>query len=124
MKVAEKVVVEAKAADKAVEAAKTAARGGETEAAAVGRRAHENYGTALGEKYDTKVKLPSGKKPDAVNWEQREVRELKPDNARAVRRGERQVEGYRKELEQTTGEKWTSTVDTYRSKGTGNGSGD
>ena len=105
-------------ADKVVGAFRAVARGGETEAAAVGRRAHGNYGTALGEKFDTKVTLPSGKKPDAVNWESREVRELKPDNARAVRRGERQVEGYRQELEKTTGEKWTSEVDTYRSKGT------
>ncbi|NUM59001.1 MAG: hypothetical protein HUU56_10240 [Bdellovibrionaceae bacterium] len=37
-----------------------------------------------------------------------------PDNPRAIRRGERQVEGYKKELEQMTGEKWTSHVDTYR----------
>ncbi|MCG5510084.1 RHS repeat-associated core domain-containing protein [Ectothiorhodospira lacustris] len=92
----------------------TTRRGGESAAAAVGRRAHGNYGTALGERFDTKVTLPSGKKPDAVNWGRREVRELKPDNARAVARGERQVEGYRKELETVTGEPWTSVVDVYR----------
>lgn len=88
--------------------------GGESEAAAFGRRAHSNYGTALGEAYDTKVSLPSGKKPDAVDWMNREVRELKPDNQRAIRRGERQVEKYRTELEQVTGQSWTSAIDTYR----------
>ena len=94
----------------------TKRRGGETDATADGRRAHGNYGTALGDSYDTKVTLPSGRKPDAVNWEEREVRELKPDNPRAVRRGEKQVESYRRELEELTGEKWTSAVDTYQPK--------
>ena len=88
--------------------------GGESAAAAAGRRAHGNYGTALGDRYDTKVTLPSGKKPDAVDWVNREVRELKPDHSRGIRRGEKQVEGYRKELEQVTGQPWTSKVDTYR----------
>ncbi|MBN3797701.1 hypothetical protein G3N99_22290 [Burkholderia sp. Ac-20392] len=49
-----------------------------------------------------------------MNWGTREVRELKPDNARAVARGERQVEGYRKELEAVTGDSWRSVVDVYR----------
>lgn len=89
-------------------------KGGETAAAAAGRQAHSNYGTALGPTYDTRVRLPSGKRPDAVNWAKREVRELKPDNARALRRGERQVAGYRKELEAVTGESWTSEIDTYK----------
>lgn len=97
-----------------IKAARAANRGGES-AAAAGRRAHANYGTALGDKYDTRATLPSGKKPDAVNWEKREVRELKPDNRAAVRRGQRQVERYRKELEEVTRQPWTSAVDVYRS---------
>lgn len=92
-------------------------RGGENAATAAGRRAHANYGTALGSEYDMRVRLPSGRRPDAVNWEKHEVRELKPDNPAAVRRGERQVERYRKELEEVTGEPWTSEVDVYRSGG-------
>ncbi len=91
------------------------ARGGETASTAAGRKAHANYGTALGDSFDTRVSLPSGKRPDAVNWEALEVRELKPDNPRAIARGWRQVEGYRKELEEMTGQIWTSIVDTYRS---------
>ena len=30
--------------------------------------------------------------PDAVNWEKRKVRKLKPDNSRAIKGGEKQVE--------------------------------
>ena len=93
---------------------RAASRGGKSAAAANGRRVHGDYGTALGDKYDTRVTLPSGKKPDAVNWEAREVRELKPDNPAAIRRGEIQVERYRKELEEMTGKPWTSAVDTYQ----------
>ncbi|WP_108519597.1 hypothetical protein [Bradyrhizobium algeriense] len=35
-------------------------------------------------------------------------------NARAIARGKRQVEDYRKELESMTGETWNSVVDVYR----------
>lgn len=88
--------------------------GGESAKAARGREAHKNYENALGEGYEFNRSLPSGRRPDAIDAENRIVRELKPDNPRAVRRGERQVEGYKKELEQMTGDKWTSHVDTYR----------
>jgi hypothetical protein len=72
---------------------------------------HSEYNP--GEQYDLKVVLPSGRKPDAVDWTAHEVRELKPNNARAIRRGEAQVERYREELEEMTGTPWTSAVDTY-----------
>jgi hypothetical protein len=91
----------------------TFASGGETASAARGRQAHENYKNALPGDYEHQVTLDSGKRPDAVNWQTRNVRELKPDNPRAVARGRRQVEAYRKELEKMTGQKWTSNVDTY-----------
>jgi RHS repeat-associated protein len=91
-----------------------AVRGGESAAAAAGRSAHKNYENTLGGGYEFNKALPSGKRPDAVDFENRVVRELKPDNARAIKRGEKQVEGYKKELEATTGEKWTTHVDTYR----------
>jgi hypothetical protein len=95
-------------------AVKAAAKGGETAAAKAGRQAHKNYENTLGGGYDFNKALPSGKRPDAVDWKNRVVRELKPDNARAMKRGQKQVEGYRKELEQVTGQKWTSHVDTYK----------
>ena len=34
-------------------------------------------------------------------------------NARAVKRGEKQVEAYRQQLEMQTKEKWTCSVETY-----------
>ncbi len=83
-------------------------------AAARGREAHRNYRNAVGGRADVEVTLPSGRRADAVEWETRTVRELKPDNPRAVRRGQRQVEGYRQELEDLTGESWTGVVDVYR----------
>lgn len=88
--------------------------GGESAEAARGREAHDNYKNAVGSSYEYNKALPSGKRPDAINKELREVRELKPDNPKAVAAGRRQLEGYRQELERITGEKWTSHVDTYK----------
>jgi len=49
-----------------------------------------------------------------VNWDRRDVKELEPGNPRAVRRGEKQLEGYKQELEETTSEEWTGEVETYK----------
>jgi Restriction endonuclease fold toxin 9 len=81
------------------------------EAAALGRLKHKEW--LPGEGFKKEVRLPSGKQADAVNYKTREVVELKPNNPNAVRRGEKQVEGYRKELENVTGECWTCRVETY-----------
>jgi len=87
---------------------------GETPATARGRQAHQNYKNALGNKYNDKFRLPSGKRPDAVDLTNQEVRELKPDNPTQISRGQKQVETYRKELESVFGGEWKSFVDTYR----------
>jgi RHS repeat-associated protein len=76
-----------------------------------GQEAHRRYDP--GPTYNTRVRLPSRRRPDAVDFQNRVVRELKPNNPRAVRRGERQVERYRQELEATYGGNWRSYVDTY-----------
>ena len=115
---AEHGVEAARGLDKGIEVA-TAAKevkkvGGESAKAARGREAHKNYENTLGEGYEFNKGLPSGKRPDAIDVENRVVRELKPDNARAIRRGQKQLEGYKKELEQMTGDKWTGHLDTYR----------
>lgn len=81
------------------------------EAAASGRQTHKNHDYGPG--FEKEVTLPSGKRADAVNWQTREVVELKPNNPNAIRRGERQVEGCRRELESATGECWTCRVETY-----------
>jgi len=51
---------------------------------------------------------------DALNKKTGEVNELKPNNPRAVKKGEKQVEHYRKELQKLyPKKKWRSKVDTY-----------
>jgi hypothetical protein len=92
----------------------TFASGGDSALAARGREAHENYKNALPGDYDHQVTLPSGKRPDAVNWKTKDVRELKPDNPKAISRGQRQVDKYRQELEDVTGDSWSTHVDTYK----------
>ncbi|MEI6535789.1 MAG: RHS repeat-associated core domain-containing protein [Verrucomicrobiaceae bacterium] len=87
---------------------------GETVATARGRQAHQNYKNALGHGYRHNEPLPSGKRPDAVDLAKQEVRELKPDNPRAISLGQKQVETYRKELEDLHGGEWKSYVDRYR----------
>ena len=85
--------------------------GGETRHTRRGRTAHREWDP--GEGFQKEVRLPSGRRADAVNAETRTVKELKPNNPRAVQCGERQVECYRQELEQSTGQEWTSAVETY-----------
>jgi hypothetical protein len=87
-------------------------KAGETAATAKGRKAHRDYDPGPG--YKKEVKLPSGKRADAVNFDEETVRELKPDNDRAKKRGAKQVEEYREELEREYGGDWTSVVDTYQ----------
>lgn len=85
---------------------------GETEATKRGRQAHKDW--EPGEGFRKEVRLPSGKRADAVNPDKQEVKELKPDTPRAVKRGERQVEEYRRELEETEGGSWSGKVETYK----------
>ncbi len=67
-----------------------------------------------GEGYRTDVVLPSKKRPDAVNFEKRHIIELKPNNARKIREGTKQVERYRQEAEKVFGGGvWTAEVKTY-----------
>jgi hypothetical protein len=84
---------------------------GETPATIRGRQAHKDYNPGPG--YDKEVLLDSGKRADAVDWSTNTVRELKPNNPRAIKRGIAQVELYRLELEQMTGEPWTAILDLY-----------
>jgi len=55
----------------------TRGSGGESEAARLGRQAHRDW--EPGEGFEKEAELPSGKRADAVNWDKREVKELKPD---------------------------------------------
>lgn len=103
---------EASQKDQAGQNQAAVAKSGETTAAKAGRQAHKEW--KPGEGFEKEVTLPSGKRADAVNLETKQVKELKPDNPRAVKRGEKQVEGYRQELEKEHGGDWTGTVETYK----------
>jgi len=50
---------------------------------------------------------------DAVHPGRRIIKELKPNNPRAIARGKKQLERYKKEMEATTGKKWKTKLDTY-----------
>jgi RHS repeat-associated protein len=103
------------AVDNGIDVTRGVKRGGESVASREGRRVHKEnaYGNALGDGYVLDERLPSGRRPDAVNRAKKEVRELKPDNPRAIRKGRAQVERYRKELEELFGGNWTAFVDVY-----------
>ncbi|MFF2297406.1 RHS repeat-associated core domain-containing protein [Arthrobacter sp. NPDC058127] len=94
----------------------TSGSGGESADAANGRRAHEAYGLTLGDEgyVFNRAKIPGSQlRPDAINPDLRIVRELKPNNAKAIAEGWRQVRKYQQLLQDATGEAWQAFVDTY-----------
>jgi hypothetical protein len=87
---------------------------GGNRAARQGTKIHVAYSrivNALG--YATNVVLRSGRRPDAVDFVNRVVRELKPNNARAIARGLRQARRYARELRRKHGGTWSYIVDVY-----------
>jgi hypothetical protein len=89
-------------------------KSGETNATKTGREAHDNYQPGAEYKVDRKdTGLENGKFPDAVDDVNDIVRELKPNNKRKIREGEKQVRGYADQLEKQTGRKFKTVVDTY-----------
>lgn len=53
---------------------------------------------------------------DALNPETCEIKELKPDNERAKKRGEKQLKNYKKELDEQTGKEHKTKLETYKPK--------
>ena len=96
-------------------AAKTAEKvavNGETTATRLGREMHASWDYGPG--FTKEFTLRGGGRVDAINFETRQVIELKPNNPRAIRLGGRQIEGYLSKLnEQFPGEPWTGSVVTY-----------
>lgn len=78
-------------------------------------RAHASYQNTLGGgDYVFNRTLPeSNLRPDAVDYTQNIVRELKSANPSAIASGWRQVNAYKAYLEEYTGEPWTAYVDVY-----------
>ncbi|MDQ1740421.1 MAG: hypothetical protein QOE53_2073, partial [Pseudonocardiales bacterium] len=94
----------------------TKGAGGSSDETAAGMRAHNNYENTLGGgDYVFNRRMPGSlDRPDALSFSRREVRELKPDNPKAVARGRREAERYRAHMEKVTGQRWRAIVDTYR----------
>lgn len=93
----------------------TSGAGGESAAAAAGRTAHASYANTLGGgNYVFNRALPGSRlRPDAVDYSQNIVRELKPGTPSGISRGWRQVNAYKAYLEDLTGQPWTAYVDVY-----------
>jgi len=79
-----------------------------------GKRAHKEEPVHEGE--TPEVPTPSGKRMDRYDPEKAHIREIKSDNPRALKAGEKQVEGYRKEMEAETGRPHTTEVTPYNPK--------
>jgi hypothetical protein len=88
--------------------------GGETPATAEGRNAHKNWDPGAG--FQKEVRLPSGRRCDALNPETCEIKELKPENDRAKKRGQKQLEKYKQELDEQTGKDHKTSLETYKPK--------
>lgn len=77
--------------------------GGENPHTIRGKQAHKNYRNALPGTYDFEKRIPrTNLRPDAIDWTSNTVRELKPDNPRAISRGLKQVQRYVHELQRLT----------------------
>jgi len=76
-----------------------------------GKRAHTQEPVLPGEQ--SEVTTPSGKRMDRYNEEQAHIREIKPDNPRAIKQGQKQAEGYKDGMEAKTGRPHTTEVTPY-----------
>jgi RHS repeat-associated protein len=99
-------------------ATKSSNSSGETADTILGRQVHKNYPDILGEpNYDYNKQIPNTRlRPDAIDWVNRIVRELKPDNPRAIQRGLVQLQGYINALnanEISPDNYWTGILDIY-----------
>jgi hypothetical protein len=87
---------------------------GETSATERGRDAHDQYDPGpeyVTDRQDTR--LGSGKYPDAIDFDKKIVRELKPNNSRKIREGAEQAKKYLDELKERIPGNWRYAVDTY-----------
>ncbi|MBI1897640.1 MAG: hypothetical protein HYS04_14105 [Acidobacteria bacterium] len=91
-------------------------RGGEGRATAKGRAAHKKYRDLrlAGDQYDYEKRFPDLRiRPDAVDLVNRIIRELKPDTPTGRLRGARQLQCYKKKLEDKFGGQWSTILDLY-----------
>jgi RHS repeat-associated protein len=88
---------------------------GETAATRNGRAAHTSYPDLLGDySLDYNRSMRGSKlRPDAIDYVNRIVRELKPNTASGLARGLKQLDRYVDELMTITGEQWVGILDLY-----------
>ncbi|GAB2843476.1 hypothetical protein GCM10027024_18160 [Microbacterium insulae] len=69
----------------------------------------------FGEEVSTNARIPGTMlRPDAIDWSNRIVRELKPDTASGIARGYRQLRGYLRALDPDGDQGWTGVLDVYK----------
>ena len=90
----------------------TNAPSGEPPQLAAGKEAHKNEEVRPRERAE--VPTPSGSgRMDRYDEEKAHIREIKPDNPRGERSGQRQLERYKTEMENSTGRPHTTELTTY-----------
>jgi hypothetical protein len=95
----------------AAETETSAPKIGEPTHLARGKRAHAAEPIHPGEIREART--PLGKRMDRYDPVKAHIREIKPDNPRAIRQGEKQVKGYQDEMEKVTGRLHTTEVSPY-----------
>lgn len=81
----------------------------------LGKIVHKEYMSDVADDVN-KIKeyvLPSGKRVDFIDFENKIVYELKPNNPNQIRKGIKQLAGYLEEIETVFGKGWSSVLDTY-----------
>jgi hypothetical protein len=79
-----------------------------------GKKAHNEEPVRPGEKKE--VTTPSGKRMDRYNEEEGHIREIKPNNPRQKKAGQKQVDGYKKEMDKAKGKNHTTELTLYDKK--------
>lgn len=107
--------VERGAAGEAAAGTKAATpKNGEPPQLRAGKEAHAAEPVRPGEKAE--VRTPSGKRMDRYNADKAHIREVKPNNARGRAAGEKQLRGYKTEMDKATGKSHTTELTTYDKK--------
>jgi hypothetical protein len=91
------------------------AKNGETAATIAGKAAHKAYraGDVLDGVRLKEFRLPSGNRIDFIDFENKFIYELKPNNPRAIKLGQQQLAKYLREVESLFGTGWQTILDTY-----------
>ena len=98
--------------------AENTVKNGSTAATRLGQLMHKAYKAedVLDGIRIKEFRLPSGKRIDFIDLENKIIYELKPNNARAIRQGIKQLQMYMKELQSMPryeGIQWRTVLDTY-----------